>query len=147
MEVQGKVGMTTANNLVSEYTVSLPFSISNSGKVSVTESQNDIWADRVLTVIGTNLGERVMNPFFGSKVALQTYDNSTTAAEGIKLAVSECFSTWLPLLVLEDVITSFDTSTSTLSIEVIYQLPNQDRVSTIIGNVAIRGDTPPTEVI
>ena len=45
---------------MAEKTLALPFSVDPYGKISVTSEQSKIWADRVRSVIGTTLRERVM---------------------------------------------------------------------------------------
>jgi phage baseplate assembly protein W len=51
---------------MAEKTIALPFSVDPYGKVTVASDQSKIWADRVRSVIGTFLRERVMRPEFGT---------------------------------------------------------------------------------
>ena len=53
---------------MSEIAMSLPFSIDPYGKVSSTTDQKKIWADKVRSVLGTALRERVMLPTFGTLI-------------------------------------------------------------------------------
>lgn len=128
-----------------ERAISLPFSIDPYGNVSSTVDQQKIWADRVRSVIGTSLRERVMRPDFGGKIAFKVFDNQDIAESSVKTEVQQMFGSQLPLLSLQDVSTSFDEYTGTLNTTVIYKLPNDQVVSTSIGVVYISGNNPPFE--
>ena len=134
---------------VSEIAISLPFTISSYGTVAATSDQNKIWQDRVLSVLGTGLDERIMFPQFGSKLYTGLFNGSTagvdSATETIRNAIAEAFTTFLPLLSLTEVRTSFDTDEASLSVEVIYQLPNLTSVATNIGTINLNRNFPPTQ--
>lgn len=136
-------------NKISELAISLPFSISPYGTIAVTSDQNKIWADRVLSVLGTGINERIMFPQFGSKLYSGFFNGSQagtdSATEIIKTAISEAFITFLPLLTLTAVNTSFNTDEATLSVEVVYQLPDQTLTSTSIGRLTTHGNLLPIQ--
>lgn len=128
-----------------EKTIALPFSIDPYGKVTSTSEQSKIWADRVRSVVGTTVKERVMRPTFGSDIAYGVFDTQTAADEIIKSNVAQVFSTQLPLLKLGTVTTSYDEYTGTLNTTITYSLPNDQVVTTNIGIVTVSGNTPPTQ--
>ena len=72
---------------MSEKSLSLPFSIDAYGKVSVTSEQSKIWADRVRSVLGTSLRERVMRPTFGTLIPYAIFEGAETAEAEIKAEV------------------------------------------------------------
>lgn len=130
---------------MSEKAIALPFSIDPYGKVSTTSEQSKIWADKVRSVVGTTIKERVMRPTFGSTVAFGVFDSQSAAEQEIKTSVAEVFSTQLETLTLQEVTTSFDDYTSTVNATVTYSLPNDIVLSTTIGLVTIVGNNPPIE--
>lgn len=130
---------------ISEISISLPFAISQYGRVAVSNTQSKIWSDRVRGVLGTVVGERVMRPRFGSKIAYQNFENEQSAQEKLKGAIHDAFANFLPALSLEKVNTSFDDQENLLSVEVVYSLPNQDTVTTNIGVVITPGNRPSSE--
>jgi hypothetical protein len=136
---------------ISEVAISLPFTITQFGTISATTDQNKIWADRVLSVIGTGFYERILNPTFGSTLYTALYNNTdssisnSSAVVQITNSIKDAFITFLPLLSLQDVKANFDSNLGVLSIEIIYQLPNQKTSTLTIGSVSINGNTPPTE--
>lgn len=124
-----------------EKAISLPFSINAFGAVSFSTDQRKIWADRVRSVVGTTIGERVMRPNFGGKIAYSVYSNQDAAIEAIKTTVAEVFNSQLPLLTLDKIDSSFDESTGTVSADITYRLPNdQIIVTTTIGIIYIDGN-------
>jgi phage baseplate assembly protein W len=128
-----------------EKAISLPFSVDPYGKISSTTEQPKIWADRVRSVIGTSLRERVMRPDFGGKVAFKVFENQDVAESSVKTEITEMFGSQLPLLTLQEVQTSFDEYSGTINTTVIYKLPNDQITHTNIGVVYISGNTPPYE--
>lgn len=134
---------------VSEVAISLPFTISPYGTITATSDQSKIWQDRVLSVLGTGPNERLMFPQFGSKLYNGLFNGGTagqdSATDVIKSTIAEAFTTFLPLLKLTDVQTSFDTDQASLSVSVLYQLPNLNSVSTNIGTINLNSNFPPTQ--
>lgn len=126
-----------------EKAISLPFSINPFGSVSFSTDQRKIWADKVRSVVGTTIGERVMRPEFGGEIAFSVFDNQEAAIEAIKQNVTEMFNLQLPLLTLQNVDTSFDESTGTINADITYSLPNDEIiVTTTVGLIYLNGNTP-----
>lgn len=136
-------------NKIAEVAVSLPFTISPYGTIAATSDQSKIWADRVLSVLGTGLQERVMYPQFGSKLYDGLFSGSssglTSATDLIKNGIADSFDAFLPLLKLVNVITDFDTDTATLSVTILYNLPDQTLASTALGKLIINRNQPPIQ--
>ena len=127
---------------MSEKTLALPFAIDAYGRVSVTTEQSKIWADRVRSVLGTSLRERVMRPTFGTLIPYAIFEGAESAETEIKAEVERAFNGQLPLLNLQTTNVTFDTYTNIFNVEVIYGLPNNETVSTLIGLVLIDGTNP-----
>lgn len=127
---------------MAEKAFSLPFSIDAYGKVAQTQDQSKIWADRVRSVIGTTLRERVMRPTFGTLIPYAMFENEDNAQAEIEVEVAQAFSQQLPLLRLSTVTATLDQYSNTLSIEIVYALPNNEVVSTVVGLVLIQGAKP-----
>ena len=122
--------------------IALPFSIDSYGKVSSTQSQSKIWSDRVKSVLGTSLRERVMRPNFGTLIPYTLFNSETEATAQIQSEVEKAFAQQLDLLTLQQTIVTSDIYTSTLTVEVIYGLPNDEVTSTLIGLVFSQGANP-----
>lgn len=127
---------------MAEKTISLPFSIDSYGKVSATKDQSKIWADRVRSVLGTAIRERLMRPTFGTLIPFAIFENEDTSVAEIKVEVEKAFAEQLPLLTLQSTETTIDEYTNILTVEVLYGLPNNEVVSTVIGLVLIQGANP-----
>ena len=130
---------------VSESAISLPFTITAYGKVGDTTDQAKIWSDRVLSVIGTGWGQRLLRYEFGTKIHTEVYNTITAAEENIRIEVAAAFERFLPLLTLSEVTTSYSQSTNQITVDVRYKLPNQEETTVSVGAVRIRGNLPPEE--
>lgn len=127
---------------MAEKTLSLPFSIDAYGKVSSTQTQSKIWADRVRSVLGTTLRERVMRPTFGTLIPFSLFETTDSASAEIRVEVERAFADQLRLLTLTTVNVTVDEYTNVLSVEVVYGLPNNEVVSTVVGLVLVQGAKP-----
>jgi len=134
-----------AINAVNEVAITLPFSISSYGKVQTTTDFRKIWADRVYSVIGTLITERVMRPDFGSDAAKELLSTEEAMVKTVEDGARIAFIKFLPSLTLEDLVASYDTSSNILKIDISYSLPNQETVYETIGFAQISGNNPITE--
>jgi phage baseplate assembly protein W len=125
-----------------EKAISLPFSIDTFGSVGTTTEQSKVWADRVRSVLGTSLRERVMRPTFGTLIPFSLFNNVENAVVEIKEEVTRAFSRQLKLLTLKDTFVEQDFYTNSLKVTVTYSLPNQETNKTSIGFVIVRGTLP-----
>jgi len=128
-----------------EVAISLPFAIDQYGKVTDTTDQSKIWSDRVRSVIGTNLRERLMNPDFGTLVPTAFMETDEAASSMVSTEVERAFTTQLSLLKLQSVDSTFDEYTGSLNIDIIYDLPNNTQVNTTVSIVSISGTNQPNE--
>jgi phage baseplate assembly protein W len=126
---------------MAEVAISLPFSIDPYGRVSSTQDQTKIWADKVRSVIGTALRERVMRPKFGTDIPLAVFENQEDAQTQIEFEVNQAFNEQLQKLTFQSVDSVFDEYTGIMQVEVIYALPNDEVTSTSIGLIRIEGNT------
>lgn len=129
-----------------EHAISLPFTLNANGSVETTTDQRKIWADRVLSVIGTALGERAQRYYFGSKIHFDSFEGVTAAEESLYKHISEAFSDYLPLLNFSDLQTSYSKDTGVLDVTVFYSLPDDTTTETKIGTVLITGTQPPKDI-
>lgn len=127
---------------MAEYAISLPFSIDSYGKVTSTADQSKIWADRVRSVLGTTIRERVIRPTFGTLIPFALFNTETSAISQVEAEVNKAFSEQLSLLSLQNVNVTVDQYTNVLTVEAIYGLPNNEVVSTVVGLVLIDGANP-----
>ena len=134
---------------ISEIAMTLPFTISAYGSVAQTTDQNKIWADRVRSVVGTLVGERVMRPKFGSNIPQNIFENESdkqsTLAAKLEDEIDGVFAKFLPLLTLNSVQVSFDDFENVVTAEIIYSLPNEELVTTNLGISTISSTSPITQ--
>jgi len=127
---------------MAEKALSLPFSIDSYGNVSSTSEQSKIWTDRVRSVLGTTVRERVMRSGFGTLIPFSLFDTESSAMSQVKTEVNKAFITQLALLRLDKTTVTIDEYTRVLTIEVVYALPNNEVVSTVVGVALIDGANP-----
>jgi phage baseplate assembly protein W len=127
-------------NYKRETAVSLPFALDAYGNIRKTYEQSKIWADRVRSVIGTLKTERPMNTLFGTNIPAQTFSTESEAKEVITREVRNAFDKYLPLLILDTVNLTFNDATGVITLDVIYDLPNQEKLTTSVGIAYISGN-------
>jgi phage baseplate assembly protein W len=110
--------------------VDYPFSFAKSldGKyissVGATTNPKNIWQNRILLVLGTKPGERIMRPDFGCNLYTAVFESESNASQIAKDSITEAFTKWLPDLALKQIDPSFDKTTNNLIINILYGLPN-----------------------
>jgi phage baseplate assembly protein W len=131
----------------SEVALKLPLSLDKSGNLVLATSQEEIWADRVRIALGTRLGERVMRPSYGTTIGESLFDTVTTTSEAVTKEVQRVFHEQFTLLSLKSVTPSFNELASTLTITIVYLLPNKNEVVAEVGIVTVSDTSAPFEEI
>lgn len=103
---------------------SVPFAFNNLGQVSTTSDSRIIWQTRVILVITTRYGERLMRQDFGSGLDYSLFESAADASDIIYKAVTIAFNKWLPSLKLIEVTPQYDTTTGFMDITIRYSLPS-----------------------
>ena len=130
-----------------EMTISLPFGISDFGGVTSTTNQEKIWADRVRSVVGTSVQERVMRPAFGTEIPRTLFETEEVMSTRIEEEISQAFTSYLPLLTLDSVSVEFDSRVDVITATIIYELPNEEEATVSIGIATVSNDQPISEVL
>lgn len=120
--------------------IAIPFRIDEFGKVATTSSLPKLYADRVRSVIGTALGERVFRPEFGTSIPSGVFDTVEVIEDLIDSEIRAAFSRHLPVLTFLNVVINFDDKDNVISVEVEYALPDGKEVSTVVGIANLFGD-------
>ena len=128
-----------ASTPLAELAISLPFKIDSLGKVGATNDQEKIWADKVRGVIGTAVGQRVYRPGFGCNATLGVFDTEEYVLNTIEEDITRAFSSFLPLLSLDEVSVQVDPETQIISVDVIYETPSGVDTAVRLGIATISG--------
>jgi phage baseplate assembly protein W len=128
-----------------EIALSFPFSLNDYGNITVTSDPDKIWKDRVAVVVGTQIGERVMRPQFGTKVAFAAWTTRTAMEEIIRKEVGQAFQRHLPLLTLENINFAYSDLDNIAQVEITYALPDNRQATTNVGVVVLNENNPPYE--
>lgn len=109
----------------------IPFSFNNLGQTSSTNDPKEYWKTRIVLVLSTRFGERVMRPDFGSDLYTALFENEVMAADIAQRTITIAFNTWLRELHLIEIVPSYDYTTGYMDIYIRYNLPTgeQDSVS------------------
>ena len=130
---------------LSELAISLPFKIDALGKVGATVTREKIWLDKVRSVVGTALGQRVYRPGFGCNATLGVFDTEEYVLRTIEEDISTAFANFLPLLNLEVVEVSLEPETEIVTVEVQYETPNGSPNAVRLGIATINGNNAISE--
>jgi phage baseplate assembly protein W len=125
----------------------LPFRIDEYGTIAATVDPAKIWADRVRSVIGTAIGERVYRPEFGCTAATSVFETEEETEALLLTEIRNAFLDYLPACSLEDVTVVIDEQTRVINAEVTYTPPNSNTFSLQVGVATINGDQPISEEI
>jgi phage baseplate assembly protein W len=128
--------------------IKLPFKIGANGVVETTTDHRTIWQDRVKSVILTAKYERVNRPVFGSTIYEAVYSGVggvDGAEEQVTAAIYTAFSEFLaPALTVKDVEVDYDYDNGTMSVNLVYKLPDNTTDSLSLNRLSINKDNPPT---
>jgi phage baseplate assembly protein W len=130
---------------ISERSISLPFRITSFGNVGSTDSEEKLWADRVMSVVATMRGERLYRPTFGTTIPKNVLDTQSSVEATIQRELLTAFSVFLPALSLSGLEVVFDKSQSSATVQVSYELPNRNISATVNAVVVIDGNAPIVE--
>ena len=130
----------------SEVALKLPLSLSD-GNLVISTTQNEIWADRVRIALGTRLGERVMRPNYGTKIGAAMFDTVSSTTDIVTKEVSRVFHEQFPLLEITTINSTFNEILNSLTITVVYLLPNKEQATTEVGIVTVSDTNAPFEEI
>lgn len=130
---------------MSEIALKLPFSLDGAGNLVVSTTQNEIWADRVRIALGTRVTERVMRPNYGTKIGAALFDTASATSDIVKKEVTRVFHEQFPLLEITSIESTFNEILNTITITVIYLLPNKEQATTEVGIVTVSDTNAPFE--
>lgn len=136
-----------ANSQALPVGIAFPFSIDEFGNVASTTNQNTIWANKVRSVIGTVLKERLFRPDFGSNIPNRMFDSVDVVIDAVNSDVGSAFSKYLPTLGLTEVLINYDDFDNVTTVEILYTLPDETQQSVTIGIASIDGNKIISEVI
>ena len=121
---------------MTSFSVTMPFRFDEFGKVATTTDTKRIWRDRVLLVLLTRFNEKLMTPSFGSDLGSTVFENADMATEIATKTISIAFNKWLTSLELKGITPTYDYTTGTLEVSLMYALPSGE-VDTVTFNTAI----------
>jgi len=130
-----------------ELAISLPFKLDANGKVAATVDSATIWRDRVKSVIGTSLGQRVYRPSFGCEATNSIFDNEEDVLSDVEGQVTTAFQTFLPILSLREVSSQLEQESRRIFIEIRYSTPAGSEYVQQFGVATIDGTNPIAEEI
>lgn len=131
--------------MANEVAISLPFMIDQTGKVAFASTQEVIWADRVKSIIGTAVRERIMNPNIGTLIPYALFESQEDSIQEVKAEIEKAFAMQLPYLVLVNVNVSLDPTSNVITADLEYSLPNGTDVITNLGVISVIGNKPSYE--
>jgi phage baseplate assembly protein W len=130
---------------MAQQAIALPFSIDSFGNISKSDTPQKFWGDKVKSVVGTAIQERVMRPTFGTRIPFSVFDNQEDATIRIQSTVEKAFDEWLPLLNLGEVSVTSGDVTGELKVLITYSLPDERESSIEVGFVKIDATNPTYE--
>jgi phage baseplate assembly protein W len=118
--------------------IDYPFTFGKSGDgryittLASTTDPKEIWQHRVLLVLGTRPGERIMRPDFGCNLYTALFEPEEVSKQIASDSITEAFTQWLSELELKQITPDFDRTTNLLTLNILYGLPNGETDSVTI---------------
>ena len=122
----------------------IPFNLGNLGRVAtIPETDHKIYQNQVISVMGTNPGERIWYERYTAGIGDTLFENSDDAVGLIQKSISEAFVRWLPQLSFIKADTSYDQTTGLLDVTITYRTPTgfEDSVKIITSSLTPSGET------
>ena len=125
------------------YTISLPFNISNNGKIAIIQDNDPkAWKDKVVSLLSIKENERIWYRYYGAGIDALLFESGNLSAGEVATAIQETFIKWLPELTLVNVTTDYDQTNGYLTINIIYEIPTgeQDSVKIVKASLTPSGE-------
>lgn len=125
-----------------ERAIVLPFSVDTSGSILSSNDPKKIWQSRVISVVMTQLGERVFRSQYGGTIKSALFENIDSADTLVRRSVEGTFASFLKTLELTNIEMSMDSQKGAISVTIYYKLPSGqlDQVSLRTGTLTRSGD-------
>lgn len=136
-----------ANSQLLPVGISLPFTIDEFGSVGSTTNQKIIWANKVRSVVGTVLRERLFRQDFGTSIPTKLFDSIDAVTDIVTGDITAAFTKYLPSLSFNNATINYDNLENVISIEILYGLPDDTEQSLTLGVASIDGTNIISEVI
>ena len=83
--------------------ISFPYTIDNTGKVTSVTSTGKLYVDRVLTLLSTNVGQRPMTPSYGVDWSTAIFENDGDSDTAISQAITVAVAKWIPEVTISSI--------------------------------------------
>jgi hypothetical protein len=72
--------------------IAMPFRFNSLGRIEATTDARIVWKNRIVMLLATKFGERVMRPDFGSDLHTTLFENEETAMEIAQRSITIAFN-------------------------------------------------------
>lgn len=112
--------------------IAFPLQINTQGAIRKSCQEEKV-AQSIRIILGTQHGERVMRPNFGSNLRQLVFaSNNATTASLAKHYVEESLNTWEPRIQLEEVVVSNDNENARLMIHIYYRIRSTSEAQNLV---------------
>ena len=111
-----------------------PFTFDVFGKVGSATTSSKIYLDRVLTVLSTQIGQRPMNPEYGTDLGSALFENEGDFILASEAAIRSAVSRWVPQVAVSSVniIDFSEDGYANISVQIL--LPNNQGISLTVNS-------------
>jgi len=112
--------------------ISFPLALNTRGGIRVSSGDDKV-RQSISIILGTQHGERVMRPNFGSNLRRLVFSpNNSATASLAKHYVEESLTTWEPRIRLDEVIVSNDNEKARLMIHIYYRIRSTNEAQNMV---------------
>jgi phage baseplate assembly protein W len=84
-------------------TISYPFTLDPLGRIVTTSDANKIYLDKVMILLSTAVGQRPMNPLYGTDIFRALYECGGDYNQALIEVIQRAMATHLPMISVEEI--------------------------------------------
>ena len=120
--------------------IAYPYTIDPNGVVAAAGNNNKLYLDRVLTLVGTYIGQRPMMPDYGVDWSGALFENDNEARVAIPIAIRGAVAKWIPEVQVSEVNIKFDELEGIENVTLGLVLPNKTEITLNINTATFNMD-------
>jgi phage baseplate assembly protein W len=111
-----------------------PFTLDVFGKTNYTATSAKLYLDRVLTLLSTQIGQRPMNPEYGTDLGSALFENEGNFIVAVEVAIRSAVSRWIPQVTVSSVSVINFSDDGYANVQVQVTLPNNQGISLTVNS-------------
>jgi len=109
---------------VASTSINYPFTLDPLGRIVSTSDDNKIYLDKIMTLLSTMVGQRPMNPAYGTDLLRALYESGEDYDLALREAIDRAMATFLPAVSLQEVTIKEPDSSGVSMVSISFSFPD-----------------------